>query len=115
MNQDIKKDAFAVAVGGRIRKCRLKRKLTQMDVSRATGISQKHLSRIEQGYHDPHFDLIIKIAAALDVPVDMLAKDWDEDYETSFLNYLRPLLEALNKDQLEQLFKLIDRLLAAKK
>lgn len=68
------KDEDLIKIGLRIQNCRLKAGLTQEKLAEKVNISQKHLSRIEQGYHNPHFDIIIKIARALDVPTDAFSE-----------------------------------------
>ena len=94
-------------IGQRIQKYRLQKNLTQDQVAEATGISQKHLSRIEQGYHNPRFDMIIQIAKALNVPVDAFAKDLSDDNVDLFLENIRPDIEKLNVKKMEYLKKSI--------
>ena len=96
-----------VKIGQRIQKYRIQRNLTQDQV----GISQKHLSRIEQGYHNPRFDMVIQIAKALNVPTDAFAKDLSDDNVDVFLESIRPNIEKLNVKQLEYLKKNIELLL----
>ena len=100
-----------VKIGQRIQKYRIQRNLTQDQVAETTGISQKHLSRIEQGYHNPRFDMVIQIAKALNVPTDAFAKDLSDDNVDVFLESIRPNIEKLNVKQLEYLKKIIELLL----
>ena len=102
MNENTK-DVLLVEIGQRIQKYRLQKNLTQDQVAEATGISQKHLSRIEQGYHNPRFDIIIQIAKALNVPVDAFAKDLSDDNVDLFLENIRPDIEKLNVKKMEYL------------
>ena len=99
-----------VKIGQRIQKYRIQRNLTQDQVAETTGISQKHLSRIE-GYHNPRFDMVIQIAKALNVPTDAFAKDLSDDNVDVFLESIRPNIEKLNVKQLEYLKKNIELLL----
>lgn len=105
------KDALLLEIGNRIQKYRTQRNLTQEQVAEKAGISQKHLSRIEKGYHNPRFDMIIQVAKALNVPTDALAKDLSNSDVDVFLENIRPNIEKLSTKQLEYLKKNIELLL----
>lgn len=92
-------------IGQRIKTIRTKKGLTQEQVAEMVGISQKHLSRIEKGYHKPRFDMIIKIAEALNVPTDAFARDLSDSDVDVFIEGIRPSIEKLNEKQLEYLRK----------
>ena len=55
------KNNMLKGIGQRIQKYRLEKKLTQEQLAEMTGISQKHISRLERGIHAPHIDMIIKL------------------------------------------------------
>lgn len=95
-------------IGQRIKTIRTKKGLTQEQVAEIVGISQKHLSRIEKGYHNPRFDMIIKIANALNVPTDAFAKNLSDSDVDVFIESIRPNIEKLNEKQLEFLKKNIE-------
>lgn len=109
-NKD-KKDELLLKIGQRIQKYRIQKNFTQEQISEKTGISQKHLSRIESGYHNPRFDMIIAIADALNVPTDAFAKDLSDDNVDLFLESIRPNIEKLSGKQLDYLRKSIELLL----
>lgn len=98
-------------IGQRIKTIRTKKGLTQEQVAEMVGISQKHLSRIEKGYHNPRFDMIISIAKALNVPTDAFARDLSDSDVDVFIEGIRPSIEKLNEKQLEYLRKNIELLL----
>ena len=110
MEQDKACDPIMIKVGQRIQKYRTQRNLTQDQVAERAGISQKHLSRIEQGYHNPRFDMIIQIANALSIPIDALAKDMSDDDMTVFLESIKPEIEKLSPGQREYVKKSIELL-----
>ncbi|MBP2302237.1 helix-turn-helix domain-containing protein [Azospirillum picis] len=56
-------------VGERIRAWRLHRRRSQLDLSLDIGISQKHLSFLESGRAIPSREMVLRIAAGLDVPL----------------------------------------------
>ena len=97
------KEQITKNVGKRIQECRQKAGLTQEQLSEISGISQKHISRIEQGYHDTHFTMIYKIAKALNVPIDTFAVDFEEDNSNIFLSTIRADVENMSKKQLDML------------
>lgn len=109
------KSIVVAQVGQRIQKYRKQRNLTQDQVAERVGILQKHLSRIEQGYHNPRFDMIIQIADVLSIPTDALAKDLSEGSIYVFLENIKPSIERLDlrqreyvKESIELLTKLND-------
>ncbi len=103
------KNAIWVQIGQKIQKYRLQMNLTQEQVAEYAGISQKHLSRIEQGYHCPRFDMIIRIAEVLNITIDALAENTPDDTDM-FLKRIRPDIEKLSEHQkkyIEQCIKLL--------
>ena len=105
------KDDLILEIGKRIQKYRIQKNLTQEQVAEIVGISQKHLSRIEKGYHNPRFDMIIHIADALNIPTDSLAKDLSDNDVDVFLENIRPNVEKLSIKQLEYVKKNIELIL----
>jgi transcriptional regulator with XRE-family HTH domain len=57
----------AVKIGKSVRRSRIKRFMSQAELSKAAGVSPAHLGRIERNEHDPHLSTIRKIAKALGV------------------------------------------------
>lgn len=110
MDNKKERDPVVVKVGQRIQKYRTQKNMTQDQVSERAGISQKHLSRIEQGYHNPRFDMIIQIAEALSIPTDALAKDISDDDIYVFLESIKPNIEKLSHKQREYVRKTIELL-----
>ncbi len=99
----VEKEQITKNVGKRIQSCRQKAGLTQEQLSEISGISQKHISRIEQGYHDTHFTLIYKIAKALNVSIDSFATDFEEDNANIFLSTIKADVANMSKKQLDML------------
>ena len=59
--------------GERLREVRLKRKLTQAQVSERSGLFQHHISQLERGVGMPTLETILKLAAAIGCkPTDLL-------------------------------------------
>ncbi|SDL81500.1 Helix-turn-helix domain-containing protein [Glycomyces sambucus] len=57
------------AFGGLLREWRERRRLSQFDLSVQTGVSARHLSRIETGRAEPSRRMVLRLAEALDVPL----------------------------------------------
>ena len=94
------KDDILKNIGHRIQECRTAAKLTQEQLAEMVGISQKHISRLERGIHVPHFDVIIKIAQALDVPVDAFVTDLSASNVNIFLQNIKEDIEGMSQNQL---------------
>jgi DNA-binding XRE family transcriptional regulator len=61
-------------LGQTIKKLRIDRRMAQKDLQAQVGISQKQLSAIELDKVEPKWTTVVRIAAALRVPLDELAK-----------------------------------------
>lgn len=64
--------AYRQQVGSRIRTCRLKRGLTQDQLSEKAGLPQSHVCRLEKGRHAATTETIRRIASALEVEMGEL-------------------------------------------
>lgn len=64
------------ALSGRLVKAMEKRDMTQADIARKSGLSTAVIAQIVTGRTaDPGFTKVVKIAKALDVPLNYLAGD----------------------------------------
>lgn len=53
-------------LGKKIKELRKSKGLTQEELAEKIGIDDKHLSRIEKGYHSPKYNLVLKLSQVLD-------------------------------------------------
>lgn len=90
-------------IGARIQKLRNDKKLTQGELAEMIDTNQKHLSRIESGYHRSTLDTIVAIARALDVSVDYLVADFDDSTNSSTLQVIMDEIKGMTPKQLEML------------
>jgi transcriptional regulator with XRE-family HTH domain len=67
-------EAFLRVVGKRIRILRLTRELTQDELAAAAGISRSFVSLVEHGAKGIDVVRLLRLARALDVPLDELVK-----------------------------------------
>lgn len=66
-------------IGGRVRELREKRGLTQLDLKKATGLSQATISRIESGeFENLRGKTLVKLADSLRVTTDYLLGRTDD-------------------------------------
>lgn len=75
----------AEVFGERMRELREKRKLTQVEVAKRSGLPQPRVSAIERGAHVPNLLTIIRIAVALECKFGDLASAFDKKGLRSFL------------------------------
>lgn len=61
--------ATQTSVGGMIREWRSRRRMSQLDLAAEADISQRHLSFVESGRARPSRDMVLHLAARLDVPL----------------------------------------------
>ncbi|HXU27237.1 MAG TPA: helix-turn-helix transcriptional regulator [Bacteroidia bacterium] len=61
-------------IGENIRKYRLKKNLTQLDLAAACGFEESSIGRLENGNTNPTIKTLLKIAKALDVKLSDLVK-----------------------------------------
>lgn len=61
-----------------LRKCRTSKNMTQAELAKESGLTPDWISHFETGKREPSFRNLIKIADALDVPLDDLAgRQWN--------------------------------------
>ncbi|MEU9199035.1 helix-turn-helix transcriptional regulator [Streptomyces sp. NPDC048332] len=77
MTQDLPEqiDQQRQKLGTRIRDLRDHALLTQEAFAEMTGISRRRLQRIEHGIGDPRYSDLIRIAAALEMPLTELVQE----------------------------------------
>jgi len=66
---DVVTDAGSPAVGQLLREWRVRRRLSQLDLSNVAGISARHLSFVETGRSRPSREMVLHLADHLDVPL----------------------------------------------
>lgn len=61
-----------------LKKLMIEREMTAADIARKSGMTQAALSRYINGKRTPNLNSVIKIAKALNVPIELLMKGVDE-------------------------------------
>jgi transcriptional regulator with XRE-family HTH domain len=72
-----------MSLGKEIKKARIDKGWKQQELQAATGLSQKYLSAVELDKAQPSFEVVKRIARALGVSLDTLAKDEDANASPS--------------------------------
>ncbi|MCI8404324.1 MAG: helix-turn-helix transcriptional regulator [Clostridia bacterium] len=90
-------------VGNRIKKYREAQHLTQAELAEMVGTNQKHLSRIECGYHSVNLNTIAAIAKALNVSIDSLSAEFNENPNENAIHEILNDIRDMNETQLELL------------
>lgn len=99
-----------VDVGNKIKKYRELRGMTQAELSEIVGTNQKHLSRIECGYHTVNFNTIVAIAKALEISIDSLVADANDNSNEDIIQEILNDIRNMSKKQLELLQENINTL-----
>lgn len=55
--------------------CRVKKKISQKELSELTGIQRSNIARFESGRYNPSLELLVRIAAALDMKLEWTLSD----------------------------------------
>jgi transcriptional regulator with XRE-family HTH domain len=72
-------ERFRAAFGRRLRDLRLQRELSIVDLAALIGMaSHQQLSALERGEHIPRFDVVVRLANALQTSTDALRPDREE-------------------------------------
>jgi len=94
--------------GMRIKELRTVRKLSQGQLAKRADISAKYVSRIETGQHFPSFDILKKLANALDVELKDFFEFTHEGKNTKDLKEtIRMLIKEANDEKLKLVVKLL--------
>ena len=74
--RDIKSGlAVAASILKDIKACRKAKKMTQSELAQITGISQPNITRFESGNYNPSLEMMVRIAYALDMKLDIKLVD----------------------------------------
>lgn len=103
-------NTILLRIGQKIQYYRRKANLTQEKLSEKIDITPNHLSKLEAGRHNLHFDTIILLAKALDVPVDAFLEDIEDNQINTFLEIMKSDISSMSKNQLNMLKRYIELL-----
>ena len=93
-------------IGKRIRKFRLKKKLTLQYLAEQSDLTHTHLSNIEHGVHMPTLNTLISIMNALQINYSILADDSQDD--SVFANSIIDKLQDASEEELKFFIELLE-------
>jgi transcriptional regulator with XRE-family HTH domain len=97
-----------ILLGRRIRSLRTARKLTQQELGEEADINYKFLGESERGQQNPSFQVLVKIAAALEVELPELFRLEPEITDRKdVLNRIGKIINSLNDENLRQVLLLL--------
>lgn len=97
-----------VSLGNRIKEARVKKGLTQLELSRAADINEMYLSEIERGIKMPSMNVFIKLISALDISADFLLRDEIPSGKEYVYDELTQKLEGLTPQQRKTAADILD-------
>lgn len=94
-------------LGRRIREERLKRKMSQGDLSFEIDYSIPHISHVENGSTKMSVDFLVKTANALHVSTDVLLRDSLNESDQTYQMEVMESLKDCSKDEMKILSRMI--------
>lgn len=99
---------IGILLGKRIRSLRTAKKLTQQELGEKADINYKFLGEIERGQQNPSFQILARIAAALEVELPELFRlETEITDREDVLNRIAEIVESLNDEDLRQVLLLL--------
>ena len=71
-----------VSIGGKIKKLRTERHMTQMEFAERLGVTKSAISSYENGSRLPSYDILLKMARIFKISTDMLLGNADDNRVT---------------------------------
>lgn len=101
-------ESFKKKFGKRLQEIRKGRKKTQAELAEAVGVDPKYISRIESGSSSPSFEMITKLAAALDLTPDYLFRFAHIETKEALLSTINKKLQTFDLDKVKLVARIID-------
>lgn len=68
--EDLQKDTRTRTIATYV-KCRKEKNMTQDGLAKQSGISRPNITRFESGHYNPSLEMLVRIAAAMDMEVEV--------------------------------------------
>ena len=94
-------------LGRRIKEERIKKKMSQQDLSYEIDYSIPHISHVENGSTKMSVDFLVKAANALHVSTDILLRDSLNEADQSYQMEMMDSLKDCSKDEMKILSRMI--------
>ncbi len=101
-------DKVKILLGGRIKRIRKEKGLTQEQLAEKAALSSKYLSRVELGKENPTIDVFIKLSQALGVfPTEIFTFEHEEQNPEKLKSLIGKLIETASTEKLQLAAKLV--------
>ncbi len=94
--------------GKHLQDLRKKRNYTQWKLAEITGIDSKYLSRLESGASSPSFDMLKKLADALEVDIELLFRFTDIETREELEKEICKKIKAAGVEDLKLILKIVN-------
>lgn len=98
-------------IGARIKNIRLKKGMTQEQLSEKMGINPKYLSSIERGKENPTLNTIINLSQSLGINIDEIFTSLQIEDPSRLKALLKSLLNEADDEQLKLATKIISTII----
>lgn len=103
-----------------IKKLRKKRGWSQAELAEKVGTHLTHINRLEKGKYNPSLDILLKLADAFEVSLDVLVHDDNDNLneikiEDKSLAQRIQLIDSLESEDKKALIRVIDSMLTKQK
>lgn len=96
------------AFGYAVKSARHKRGLTQQALADQTGISKRHIAKVENGVSNPSFEIVSILAIHLSLSVDKVLYKTDFSENSEIIQQINILLTNCKQSQKETVLKIIE-------
>ena len=97
-----------VSLGNKIKEARLKKGVTQQELSRIADINEMYLSEIERGVKMPSMNVFTKLIVALDIAADYVLRDVTPSGKEYVYDELTQKLDGLTPQQRKTAADILD-------
>ena len=98
-------------IGARIKEIRIKRGITQDQLSEQMEINPKYLSSIERGKENPTLNTLIKICQSLDVELDQIFRFVEIEDPDTRKSLIMSLLDEASDEELKLAYKILSAII----
>jgi XRE family aerobic/anaerobic benzoate catabolism transcriptional regulator len=98
-------ESFLSVVGDRVRNARARRGISRKVLAQMSGVSERYLAQLETGTGNISIVLLLKIATALDLPIDWLIANHDPWADESMT--MTSLFQTATKNQRDQVMEIL--------
>lgn len=92
--------------GAAVRNARHQKRISQQELADLTGISKRHIAKIENGISNPSLEIVAILSHQLSLSVDKVL--YGENISDEFIRQIAILLSNLSNEEKSSIIKIID-------